>query len=75
MRGTDRLRAWSEGFSLHAGVVIADHGDGLDQAHGQIELAALPIARQVLRALLDRTILVDDAGTGDADERRYPYRC
>jgi hypothetical protein len=22
--GTDRLPAWSEGFSLHAGVVIAD---------------------------------------------------
>jgi len=25
VRGTDRLRAWSEGFSLHAGAVIADH--------------------------------------------------
>ena len=25
VRGTDRLRAWSGGFSLHAGVVIADH--------------------------------------------------
>jgi len=25
VRGTDRLRAWSEGFSLHAGVEIADH--------------------------------------------------
>ncbi len=24
-RGAERLRAWCEGFSLHAGVVIADH--------------------------------------------------
>lgn len=30
MRGTDRLRAWSEGFSLHAGVVIADHDASKD---------------------------------------------
>lgn len=34
-------------------VVIADSGDRLDQAGGQVELAALPIARQVLCALLD----------------------
>jgi len=25
VRGAQRLRAWSEGFSLHAGVVIAEH--------------------------------------------------
>ncbi len=25
VRGTERLRAWHEGFSLHAGVVIAEH--------------------------------------------------
>ena len=25
VRGAERLRAWCEGFSLHAGVVIADH--------------------------------------------------
>ena len=25
VRGAERLRAWFEGFSLHAGVVIADH--------------------------------------------------
>ena len=25
VRGTERLRAWCEGYSLHAGVVIADH--------------------------------------------------
>ncbi len=25
VRGAERLRAWHEGFSLHAGVVIADH--------------------------------------------------
>jgi len=25
VRGTERLRAWCEGFSLHAGVVIAEH--------------------------------------------------
>jgi len=25
VRGAERLRAWCEGFSLHAGVVIAEH--------------------------------------------------
>jgi hypothetical protein len=25
VRGSDRLRAWRDGFSLHAGVVIPDH--------------------------------------------------
>ena len=50
--------------------MIADLRNPLDQAGRQIELAALPIARKILRALLDRAVLVDDAGTGDADERR-----
>src|SRR5262249_27916951 len=35
------------------GVVVADHRDRLDETRRQIELAALPVARQVLRALLD----------------------
>jgi len=25
VRGSDRLRAWCAGFSLHAGVVVPDH--------------------------------------------------
>ena len=25
VRGSDRLRAWCDGFSLHAGVVVPDH--------------------------------------------------
>src|SRR6202035_404532 len=50
------------------GVVIANRWDRLDQACRQVELAALPVARQVLGALLDRSILVDHAGTGDPDE-------
>src|SRR4051812_35243427 len=54
----------------HRSVVIADLRDALDQARRQIEPAALPVARQVLGTLLDRTIAVDDAGTGDTDERR-----
>src|SRR5882757_9833089 len=52
------------------GVVFADLWNAFDQARRQIEPAALPIARQVLRALFDRAVLLDDAGTGDADERR-----
>jgi hypothetical protein len=35
---------------------------------GKIELAALPVAGQVLRALFDRTIALDDAGARDTDE-------
>src|SRR3977135_1930322 len=54
----------------HRGVGIADLRNRFDQARGQIELAALPVARQVLRALLDRAVLVDHARTGDPDERR-----
>jgi len=50
--------------------VIADLGNGFDEARRQVEFAALPVARQVLRAFLDRTVFIDDAGTGDADERR-----
>src|SRR6476620_1550486 len=54
----------------HRRVVLADLRNPFHQTCGQIELAALPIARQVLRTLFDRAVLVDDAGTGDADEWR-----
>jgi hypothetical protein len=53
----------------HRGVVIADLRDRLDQARRQIELAALPVTRQVLRALRDRAVFVDDARASDPDER------
>jgi hypothetical protein len=53
-------------------VVLADLGDRFDETYGQIELAALPVAGQVLRALLDRAVALDDAWACDADERREP---
>jgi hypothetical protein len=32
VRGCDRLRAWCDGFSLHAGVVVPDHDrEGLER--------------------------------------------
>src|SRR5438552_16182678 len=51
-------------------VVVADLGDRFDETCRQIELAALPIARQVLRALFDRAVTLDDSWARDADERR-----
>ena len=64
--------------ALHHGVVVQeDHGlvlaDGRDrfvQAVRQVEAAALPVARQVLRAAIDGAVRLDDAGAADADERR-----
>ena len=50
--------------------MFPDLGNTLDKTCRQVELAALPVAGQVLRAFLDRTVALDDAGTGDADERR-----
>jgi len=51
VRGADRLRAWHEGFSLHAGVVIADHDrDVLGLAH---EPAAFAPSRAPPQAELD----------------------
>jgi hypothetical protein len=44
--------------------------DRFDQPGGQVELAALPVARQVLRTLLDRAVAFDDAGACDAYEGR-----
>ena len=51
-------------------VVLADLGDRFDETCRQIELAALPIAQQILRALLDPPVALDDAWARDADERR-----
>src|SRR4051794_32944382 len=60
----------------HRGIVAADFGDRFYQAVRQIEFAALPIAWQILRAFFDGAVLVDHAGTGDADEGREfkPFR-
>ena len=51
-------------------VVLSNLRDAFDQACRQIELAALPVTRQVLRSLLDRAVALDDTGTGDPDEGR-----
>src|SRR6185437_9862203 len=74
----DPLQKGDLGQSLHdavvvhhdGGVVIADPWDGVDQAFRQVELAALPVAGQVLRAFLDRAVVLDHAGARNADERR-----
>ena len=63
---------------LHHGVIVhhdrsvffADLGDGLVHSGGQLEIARLPVARQVLRAALDRAVLVDDTRAANSDERR-----
>src|SRR5262249_2872034 len=52
----------------HGGVVLADRRDLLDQECRQVEVLALPVARQVLGAALDGAVLVDLAGAADADE-------
>jgi hypothetical protein len=51
-------------------IVVADLGDCFDETRGQIELAALPIAGQVLRTLFDLAVTLDDTWARDADERR-----
>jgi len=52
------------------GLALADFGDGIVQAGGQVECIALPIAGQILSAGLDRAVGVDASRTADADERR-----
>src|SRR6478736_954444 len=49
-------------------LVSADLGDHLADALDQVEPAALPVARQVLRAAVDRAVPFDQAGAADADE-------
>ena len=49
--------------------MLADLGDCFDETCRQIELAALPVAWQVLRALFDRAVALDDAWACDANER------
>ena len=36
----------------------------------QVELAALPVARKILRAALDAAIFSDEPGAANADDRR-----
>ena len=48
----------------------ADFRDRFGEPRRQIEAAAFPVARQVLRALGDIAVLLDLARTGDADEGR-----
>ena len=66
--------------TLHHGVVV--HHDGrlviadpryrFNKICGQIEAAAFPVSRQVLRAGFDRAVGIDFARATDADERREP---
>jgi hypothetical protein len=66
----DRRKPLHHAVVVHddRGIVLSDLRDGFDQTGWQIELTTLPVAGQVLRALFDRAVGVDDAGTGDADE-------
>src|SRR4026207_1940117 len=50
-------------------VEVADPGYGFKQSCGEIEAAALPVARKVLRPTFDRAVRIDDSGASDADER------
>src|SRR4051794_3575321 len=52
------------------GAVIADLRNRLEQLSRQVELAAGPIARQVLRAAVDRAVALDDPWAADTDEGR-----
>src|SRR5438874_13014593 len=66
--------------ALHDGVVVHDDPCTLamdsrnraSHAARQVEVRALPVAGQVLRAARDRAVRADDARAGDADERREP---
>ena len=71
MKGNS-LKPWTT-----ASLCISDHGrlaaDGRDllaEFARQVEVLALPVARQVLRAARDRAVLADQARAADADERR-----
>src|SRR5207253_7133769 len=74
------LHEWYLAQALHHGIVVnqhsrvmlADLGNGFAQARGKIEIAALPVARKILRAAIDRAILLDTACATDADEGRQP---
>ena len=66
------------GQPLHHAVIVHDDGrvvpsdlrNGFDQTCRQVEPTALPITGQILRPLLDRAVVLDDAGACDAYERR-----
>src|SRR5438105_15799104 len=70
--------AQETGFAqaLHHGVVVHDHRRvfALDLRNGakdpvrQVEVFALPVAGQILRAALDAAVGTDDARAGDAEE-------
>ena len=52
------------------GLVVRDERNRLADAVRQVEAAALPVARQVLGAGLDRAVFANDAGAADADDGR-----
>ena len=60
------------GIVMHhdGGIFVIDLRDGFVQRCRQMEVARLPVARQVLRAPLDRAVLVDDTRAANSDERR-----
>ena len=54
----------------HQGLVLTDAWDGLLDFFRQVELAALPVAWQILSAALDTAIVSNETGTADADDGR-----
>src|SRR5262245_7154368 len=54
------------------GLVVTNPGNGFANLVRQVEVFARPVSRQVLRSAIDRAVLLDQAGTADADERREP---
>src|SRR5579872_863747 len=76
----DVLHERDLGQSLHYAVVMhhesrvvsADPRNSFCQGCRQIEVATLPVARQVLRPLFDRAVALDDPRTRDADEGSEP---
>lgn len=47
---------------------LADRGDAVPQAIGERKAAALPVAGQILAALLDRAVAADNSRAAGADE-------
>src|SRR6185437_16242079 len=54
----------------HDRIVPIDPGYALADGARQIEPAAFPVARQIVRAAFDEAILADDSRAPDADHRR-----
>src|SRR5262249_36861837 len=59
------------GVQQHGRLVLADGGDLLAQRGRKVEAPAGPVAaREILRAAIDRAVLLDPSRAADADERR-----